>query len=139
MDKHADKANGIRNTDKIYSYSSRSNLVDLSANFANYMREVYPEVHKVSDIQAEHIQCFLNSKTEICSQLSLNQYGAMFRKLENCINANNYEFQRFLLRGKTRVKLEILLLCIGYNINKLHVKIQNECTGSHFFPVKETS
>ena len=80
MDKHADKANGIKNTDKIYSYSSRSNLVDLSANFANYMREVYPEVHKVSDIQAEHIQCFLNLKTEICSQLSLNQYGAMFRK-----------------------------------------------------------
>ena len=87
MDKHADKANGIKNTDKIYSYSSRSNLVDLSANFANYMREVYPEVHKVSDIQAEHIQCFLNLKTEICSQLSLNQYGAMFRKLEKCVNA----------------------------------------------------
>lgn len=35
---------------------------------------------------------------------------------------NDYEFQRFLLRGKTRVKLEILLLCMGYNINKLHAK-----------------
>lgn len=87
MDKHSDKANGVRNTDKIYSYSSRSNLIDLSANFANYMREVYPEVHKVSDIQAEHIQCFLNSKTEICSQSSLNQYSVLFRKLEKCVNA----------------------------------------------------
>ena len=28
---------------------------------------------------------------------------------------NDYEFQRFLLRGKTKVKLEILLLCMGYN------------------------
>lgn len=37
---------------------------------------------------------------------------------------NDYEFQRFLLRGKTRVKPEILLLCMGYNINKLHAKIQ---------------
>ena len=46
---------------------------------------------------------------------------------------NNYEFQRFLLRGKTKVKLEILLLCMGYNLNKLHAKIQNERTGSHLF------
>lgn len=37
---------------------------------------------------------------------------------------NGYEFQRFLLRGKRKVKLEILLLCIGYNLNKLQEKIQ---------------
>lgn len=49
---------------------------------------------------------------------------------------NDYEFQRFLLRGKTKVKLEILLLCIGYNINKLHAKIQNERLGSHLFSLK---
>ena len=52
---------------------------------------------------------------------------------------NDYEFQRFLLRGKTKVKLEILLLCMGYNINKLHARIQNERTESHLFPVKETA
>ncbi len=49
---------------------------------------------------------------------------------------NDYEFQRFLLRGKTKVKLEILLLCLGYNLNKLHAKIQNGRTGSHLFKVK---
>ena len=49
---------------------------------------------------------------------------------------NDYEFQRFLLRGKTKVKLEIFLLCFGYNINKLHSKIQNARTGSHLFPLK---
>ena len=49
---------------------------------------------------------------------------------------NDYDFQRFLLRGKTKVKLEILLLCFGYNINKLHAKIQNERLGSHLFPLK---
>ena len=49
---------------------------------------------------------------------------------------NNYEFQKFLLRGKTKVKLEILLLCMGYNLNKLHAKIQNERIGSHLFKVK---
>lgn len=49
---------------------------------------------------------------------------------------NDYEFQRFLLRGKTKVKLEILILFIGYNINKLHAKIQNECLESHLFSLK---
>ena len=49
---------------------------------------------------------------------------------------NDYEFQRFLLRGKTKVKLEILLLCFGYNINKLHSKIQNDRLGSYLFPLK---
>lgn len=49
---------------------------------------------------------------------------------------NNYDFQRFLLRGKTKVKLEILLLCLGYNINKLHAKIQNDRLGSYLFPLK---
>lgn len=52
---------------------------------------------------------------------------------------NDYGFQRFLLRRKTKVKLEILLLCMGYNINKLHAKIQNGRTESHLFPVKETA
>ena len=52
---------------------------------------------------------------------------------------HDYAFQRFLLRGKTRVKLEILLLCMGYNINKLHAKIQKERLGSYLFPVKETA
>ncbi len=49
---------------------------------------------------------------------------------------NDYEFQRFLLRGKSKVKLEILLLCFEYNINKLHAKIQNDRLGSHMFPLK---
>ena len=49
---------------------------------------------------------------------------------------NDYEFQKFLLRGKNKVKLEILLLSLGYNLNKLHAKIQNGRTGSHLFEVK---
>ena len=28
---------------------------------------------------------------------------------------------------------------MGYNLNKLHAKIQNERTGSHLFPLKETA
>ena len=39
------------------------------------------------------------------------------------------QFDRFLTRGKQNVKTELLLLCFGYNVNKLHAKIQNERCG----------
>ena len=75
-----------------------------------------------------------NIMSEIGTQYRMNrsiQVEGAFGVLKN-----DYEFQRFLLRGKTKVKLEILLLCFGYNINKLHAKIQNERLGSYLFPLK---
>ena len=45
-------------------------------------------------------------------------------------------FRRFLLRGKKKVKAEILLMAMGYNINKLHNKIQANRTGSQLFEKK---
>ena len=41
----------------------------------------------------------------------------------------DYGFRRFLTRGKNNVKIEFTLLSFGYNINKLHNKIQNDRCG----------
>jgi len=38
---------------------------------------------------------------------------------------SDYNFNHFLTRGKYGVKTEFILLCLGYNVNKLHSKIQN--------------
>lgn len=38
-------------------------------------------------------------------------------------------FRRFLTRGKKNVKTEWILLCFGYNVNRLHQKIQIKNTG----------
>jgi len=38
----------------------------------------------------------------------------------------DYRFRRFLLRGRKNVRTEYLLLCLAYNVNKLHNKIQGE-------------
>jgi len=46
------------------------------------------------------------------------------------------QFDRFLTRGSPNVKTELLLLCFGYNINKLHVKIQNERCGKPLHELK---
>lgn len=45
----------------------------------------------------------------------------------------DYGFRRFLTRGKKNVKTEFILLCIGYNINKLHKNIQIEKLGVTFY------
>jgi hypothetical protein len=46
-------------------------------------------------------------------------------------------FDQFLTRGLPNVETELFLLCIGYNINKLHAKIQNSRIGCILHPLKE--
>jgi transposase len=48
----------------------------------------------------------------------------------------DYNFHRFLTRGKTNVMNEFILLCFGYNVNKLHSKIQNERVGKPLHQLK---
>lgn len=49
---------------------------------------------------------------------------------------NDYQFNRFLTRGKNNVKNEFLLLCFAYDINKLHSKIQNDRCKSYLHEIK---
>ena len=52
---------------------------------------------------------------------------------------SDYHFKRFLTRGKNSVKTEFLFLCLGYNLNKLHSKIQKNRMGMLLHPLKETA
>ncbi len=81
MDKHSLKAQG-KNNGTIYSYSDRKNLIDLSSNCANWLKINYPEIKQIKDISSNHIQEFLNTKIDICSQKTLEQYQSRFRKIE---------------------------------------------------------
>lgn len=45
----------------------------------------------------------------------------------------DYGFRQFLLRGNKKVFTEILLIAMGYNINKYHNKIQHNRTGRQLF------
>lgn len=86
MDKHSLKSQGKDNS-KIYSYSDRKNLIDLSSNFANWLKINYPEIKQLYEINSSHIQEFLSSKTSDCSQKTLEQYQSRFRKLEVLANS----------------------------------------------------
>jgi hypothetical protein len=41
------------------------------------------------------------------------------------------DFRQFLLRGHVKVETELLILCMAYNVNKLHNKIQNGRCGMY--------
>ncbi|OOM16710.1 IS1182 family transposase [Clostridium saccharobutylicum] len=77
---------------------------------------------------------YKNITTEFGTKLRMNrsiQVEGAFGVLKS-----DYEFNRFLTRGKNSVKTEFILLCFGYNINKLHSKIQNERTQNHLHELK---
>ena len=83
----------------------------------------------VQMLNHEYMQSFGLSKENRTTELK-----RIVNWLKDFCQKNNVVF--VYGRGKTKVKLEILLLCLGYNINKLHAKIQNERLGSHLFPLK---
>ena len=45
----------------------------------------------------------------------------------------NHAFRQFLLRGNRKVTVELLLVAMAYNVNKLHSKIQQNRTGTQLF------
>lgn len=49
------------------------------------------------------------------------------------------DFRRYLYRGKENVTAQSIILAIGYNINKLHHKIQSGRTGQHLFSLKKAA
>ena len=50
---------------------------------------------------------------------------------------NGKSCSRYFSRSR-KVKLEILLLSMGYTLNNLHAKIQNDRMESHLFQIKES-
>ena len=52
---------------------------------------------------------------------------------------NNYGFKRFLSKGAKNINIDILFLCLGYNINKLHSRIINNRLGVSLFKENEVA
>lgn len=80
--KRAGEMNGTR----IFSYSDRSNLVDLASGFSEYMKQKHPNIREIRQISPDHVQGFLATKSSTATQATLNQYGSRFAKLERLVN-----------------------------------------------------
>lgn len=81
QDKYSLKQEGLLGKETIFSYSSRKDLIDLSASFSNWLKKEHSEIKQVKDISSSVISEFLNHKSEVCSQKSLETYTALFKKI----------------------------------------------------------
>jgi transposase len=75
---------------------------------------------------------FIDKRSESLKNITTPK-GIMLRmnrsiQVEGAFGAlkEDYGYRRFLTSGKKNVHVEFLLLCFGFNINKLHLKIQND-------------
>lgn len=82
-DKHSYKEqNGTEMSDRVFSYTSKFNLLDTARNFSNYLKENHNDIRLIRDIKPEHIQEFLNTKAESCTQNTIDTYSQNIFKLE---------------------------------------------------------
>ena len=85
MDKFSIKnVNGNKMDNKIFSYDSKFNSLDVARNFSNFLKENFSEIRQIKDIKSEHIQAFLSKKAESCSNNTLQAYASTLNKLELC-------------------------------------------------------
>ncbi|WP_160678416.1 IS1182 family transposase [Clostridium sp. C8-1-8] len=131
---HRRSASGYKSEVTIYECESCENCVHKSkCTKAKGNRKM--QVSKTFIEKRE--ESYRNITTEFGTKLRMNrsiQVEGAFGVLKS-----DYEFNRFLTRGKSSVKTEFILLCIGYNINKLHSKIQNGRTQKYLHELKSTA
>lgn len=62
--KHADKQQGSNsNHIKIYSLEDARGLRDTAKNFANFMKEHYPEITKIKQVEERHVQHWIDTRS----------------------------------------------------------------------------
>lgn len=89
-DKHSMKHNRAENGNmkaRTLSYSDRKNLIDVSSNFANWMKENHADIKELKDVTSNHVQEFLNNKAQTCTSATVEQYQSKFSKLETLVNS----------------------------------------------------
>lgn len=88
LDKHSYKQKNDTN-DKVFSYNEKFRLLDVAKNLHNFMKSEFPEIKQIKDISPAVIQSFLNSKTDNCTQNTIDSYAASLYKLQTLAN-NTY-------------------------------------------------
>lgn len=83
--KFDDKIAGEMNDTRIYSYADRRNLIETGSDFAKFVRAEFPEIRQAKQIAPEHVRSFLESKTDTCTQRTIDQYATRLEKLSRCL------------------------------------------------------
>lgn len=74
--KNEGKENGLYSIDRI------ENLRDFTRQFSNFIKENYPDVKLIKDINLEHMQSFLNSNSNSWTERTAQEYITNFYKID---------------------------------------------------------
>ncbi len=88
-------------------------------------------------LEEKRKECLERITSDFGTQLRMNrsiQAEGSFANVKEDMN-----FRRYLYRGKKNVLAQSILLAIGFDICKLHHKIQSGRTGCHLFELKKTA
>ncbi|MDD3220286.1 MAG: hypothetical protein PHC41_04390 [Lachnospiraceae bacterium] len=122
-DKHSDKKMGKagrHNTaGRVYSYTSSRNREATAKDFAQYMKENYPNIKNAYQLTSEHCQEWLNSKaiSGKCSTDTLKTYRQNLNDLEKNINSTY---------SKACVNLHETKTPSGYNTSKVRCQAMSQ-------------
>lgn len=131
-DKQRISASGFKSTNKVYQCESCDGCIYLGKCYrGKYSKSI--QVAETFDRYRSQSLSNITSEEGILLRVNRSiQAEGVFGVLKW-----NYGFQRFLTRGAVNVKTECLLLAFGFNINKLHHRIQNGRLGLALFPLKK--
>ena len=125
-------------------YESEENYLFLEEN--GQLSYIKPQNYEISKTRKYRQDIGRMEKRQETLERITDEYGTQLR-MNRSIQAEgsfanikeDMEFRRYLYRGKGNVTAQSILLATGYNINKLHHKIQAGRTGRHLFPLKQTA
>lgn len=83
--KHSDKRNNTKNG-KIYSYNQKDNVESVAKEFGAFMKEYYPNVRNVSDLNEKYATEFIMYKSNTVGTSTLNYYRSSLNTISECCN-----------------------------------------------------
>lgn len=87
IDKHSYKRQEDQEV-KIFSYNEKFRLLDTAKMLSNYIKENFHDVKQIKDVNSNIIQKFLNDKSSICTQNTINTYSNSLNKIAAICNKN---------------------------------------------------
>jgi transposase len=136
---HAIENIGMKKTKSAAGYPIETTVYECAAchGCPNKEKCIRPGGKKPLEERSKRLQvskAFLRQRAEAEERIT-SEEGILLRvnrsiQVEGAFGVlkGNMSFRRFLLRGKVKVHIEVLLLCLAYNVKKLHNKIQsNRC------------
>lgn len=81
-DKHSMRKNKQDTTSTVFSYKERSSLLKTGYQLSNFLKENYPEVSSIAEIEPHMVQGFMNMKANTNNDNSLDTIKSTLNKLD---------------------------------------------------------